>query len=123
VLRYSPSIVAWRRRATRDASIGGVDVPAGANILLVMGSANRDDSRFAEPDTFDVSRPNAREHLSFGFGIHFCLGNMLAKLQAKIALEETVRLAPGLRLADAPIEFGDNLSFRAPLAVPVTWNE
>jgi cytochrome P450 len=123
VLRYSPSIVAWRRRATRDASIGGVAVPAGADVLLVMGSANRDDTHFPEPDTFDVTRANAREHLSFGFGIHFCLGNMLAKLQAKVALEEAARLAPGLRLADAQITFGDNLSFRAPVAVPVTWSE
>lgn len=122
VLRYSPSIVGWRRRALADAEIGGVQVPKGADILLLMGSANRDESHFEDPEAFDVTRPNSREHLSFGFGIHYCLGNMLAKLQAKIALEELVRLAPGLRLADdADIHFGENLSFRAPLAVPVTW--
>jgi cytochrome P450 len=122
VLRFSPSIVAWRRRATRDADVGGVSIPAGANLLLVLGSANRDPSRFAEPDTFDIARPNAREHLAFGFGIHFCVGNMLAKLQAKIAVEETARLAPGLRLVDGDaIRFGDNPSFRAPATVPVTW--
>ena len=122
VLRYSPSIVAWRRRATRDAVVGGVQIAAGANLLLVMGSANRDESRFTDPETFDVSRPNARDHLAFGFGIHYCLGNMLAKLQAKIALEEVARLAPGLRLVDpVAIEFRDNLSFRSPVRVPVTW--
>ncbi|UOY02350.1 cytochrome P450 [Blastococcus sp. PRF04-17] len=121
VLRYSPSIVAWRRRATTDATVGGVAIPAGADLLLVMGSANRDEEHFAEPDVFDIARPNAREHLAFGFGIHYCLGNMLAKLQARIAVEETARLAPGLRLADEPIHFGDNLSFRAPVRVPVTW--
>lgn len=122
VLRFSPSIVGWRRRALRDAQVGGVAVPKGANILLLMGSANRDESRFEEPDVFDIDRPNAREHLAFGFGIHYCLGNMLAKLQAKIALEEVARLAPDLRLADdADIHFGDNLSFRAPLSVPVAW--
>ena len=61
-------------------------------------------------------------HLTFGFGIHYCLGNLLAKLQARIAVEEVARLAPGLRLADGEaIRFGDNLSFRAPLRVPVTW--
>ena len=122
VLRYSPSIVGWRRLALRDAEVGGVAVPKGANLLLLMGSANRDETRFPEPDSFDISRPNAREHLSFGFGIHYCLGNMLAKLQARIAIEETARLVPGLRLADdAAIRFGDNLSFRAPTAIPVTW--
>ena len=124
VLRYSPSIVGWRRRALRDARIGDVDIPAGADILLLMGSANRDESRFEDGESFDIGRANAREHLSFGYGIHYCLGNMLAKLQARIALEEVVRLAPGLRLVDdAEIHFGDNLSFRAPLAVPVTWSD
>jgi cytochrome P450 len=122
VLRYSPSIVAWRRKATKDATVGGVPIPAGAELLLVMGSANRDESHFEAPDVFDIARPNAREHLAFGFGIHYCLGNMLAKLQAKVAVEEVARLAPGLRLVDAEsIRFGDNLSFRAPVRVPVTW--
>lgn len=124
VLRYSPSIVGWRRRALRDAEIGGVKVPEGADILLLMGSANRDAARFEDGESFDIGRANAREHLSFGFGIHYCLGNMLAKLQAKITLEETARLAPGLRLADpSGIHFGDNLSFRAPAAVRVTWED
>jgi len=122
VLRHSPSIVAWRRKATVDATVGGVPIPAGAELLLVMGSANRDETRFDNPESFDISRSNAREHLAFGFGIHYCLGNMLAKLQARIALEEVTRLAPGLRLTDPEaIEFGDNLSFRSPVRVPVTW--
>lgn len=123
-LRHSPSIVGWRRRALKDAEVGGVAIPAGADILLLMGSANRDESRFEDPEVFDIGRPNAREHLSFGFGIHYCLGNMLAKLQARIALEETVRIAPHLQLADdADIRFRKNLSFRVPLTVPVTWPE
>ncbi|WP_107766868.1 cytochrome P450 [Nocardioides terrigena] len=121
VLRYSPSIVAWRRKALRDAVVGGVDIPQGAELLLVMGSANRDESHFADAEDFDVTRANARDHLAFGYGIHYCLGNMLAKLQTRIVVEEVARLAPGLQLADEPIEFGDNLSFRAPVAVPVTW--
>lgn len=122
VLRYSPSIVAWRRKAKKPATIGGIDVPEGASILLVMGSANRDESRFADAEVFDIHRGNTREHLSFGFGIHYCLGNMLAKLQAKVAIEEVARLCPNLRLSsDAPLEYGANLSFRAPLSVPVTW--
>ncbi|MFF3731220.1 cytochrome P450 [Streptomyces sp. NPDC002476] len=124
VLRYSPSIVGWRRRALRDTRIGDVAIPKGADVLLLMGSANRDASRFEDGESFDIGRPNAREHLSFGYGIHYCLGNMLAKLQAKIALEEVARLAPALRLADgADVRFGRNLSFRAPAAVPVTWED
>ena len=124
VLRYSPSIVAWRRKALVDAEVGGVAIPKGANILLVMGSANRDETHFGDPDQFEVGRANAREHLSFGYGIHYCLGNMLAKLQAKITLEEVTRMAPHLRLAPgAEIDFAENLSFRVPLSVPVTWKE
>ncbi|MBS1673933.1 MAG: cytochrome P450 [Actinobacteria bacterium] len=121
VLRYSGSIVAWRRKALADAEIGGVAIPKGANVLLVMGSANRDAEVFENPDVFDIARPDARNHLSFGFGIHYCLGNMLAKLQAKIVLEETLIAVPQLQLAGADIDFRENLSFRVPLSVPVTW--
>ncbi|MDV8009353.1 cytochrome P450 [Rhodococcus sp. IEGM 1318] len=122
VLRFSPSIVAWRRRALKDTEISGVAIPKGANLLLVMGSANRDESRFEKPDQFDIDRGNAREHLAFGFGIHYCLGNMLAKLQTKIAVEEVARIAPDLRLVENDaVRFGKNLSFRAPLSVPVSW--
>ncbi|CAG7611897.1 cytochrome P450 [Leucobacter soli] len=124
VLRYSGSIVAWRRKALKDTEVGGVAIPEGAELLLVMGSANRDDVRFSDGESFDIDRENAREHLSFGFGIHYCLGNMLAKLQAKIALEEIVRLMPDVRLQEgSDIGFRENLSFRVPLEVPVTWKE
>jgi cytochrome P450 len=123
-LRYSPSIVGWRRKALKDADIAGTPIPQGANILLLMGSANRDKAVFEDPETFDISRPNARNHLSFGFGIHYCLGNMLAKLQDRIVVEETIKAVPGLKLADeAEVTFGENLSFRAPTAVPVTWEK
>jgi cytochrome P450 len=121
VLRYSGSIVAWRRKATRDAEIGGTPIPAGANILLLMGSANRDEGVFAHPEQFDIDRTDARNHMSFGFGIHYCLGNMLAKLQDRIVLEETIAAVPSLRLTDGPIGFRENLSFRVPTSVPVTW--
>ncbi|MFD1505752.1 cytochrome P450 [Georgenia yuyongxinii] len=122
VLRYSPSIVGWRRRALKDARIGDVDIPAGANILLLMGSANHDETHFEGGESFDIDRPNAREHLSFGFGIHYCLGNMLAKLQARIVLGEVAARAPHLTLDDPEgIGFRENLSFRIPLAVPVAW--
>ena len=121
-LRYSPSIVGWRRKALVDTEIAGTPIPKGANILLLMGSANRDPSVFEEPEVFDIERANARTHLSFGFGIHYCLGNMLAKLQDRIVVEETIRAVPGLRIVDpGAIAFGDNLSFRAPTSVPVTW--
>ena len=122
VLRFSGSIVGWRRKALKDTEVGGVKIPEGGELLLLMGSANRDAARFEDGEEFDISRGNAREHLSFGFGIHYCLGNMLAKLQAKIALEEVARLAPNLKLENpGNIEFRENISFRVPETVPVSW--
>lgn len=123
VLRYSGSIVAWRRKALKDTEIGGVDIPEG-QILLLMGSANRDEAHFEDGESFDITRPNARQHLSFGFGIHYCLGNMLAKLQTKIALEELSSAIPTLQL-DEPegIPFRESISMRIPHHVNVTWNE
>jgi cytochrome P450 len=121
-LRFSPSIVAWRRRATQDAEIGGVPIPANSNILLIMGSANRDDSVFSEPDRFDIRRTNARNHLSFGYGIHFCLGQQLAKLEFGIALEELTRRLPEMRLKQGQkFDFVPNISFRVPTALQVEW--
>jgi cytochrome P450 len=122
-LRYSGSILGWRRRALADTEIAGVPIPKGANILVLMGSANRDREVFSDPDTFDIDRGNARSHLSFGFGIHYCLGNLLAKLQDRIVMEEVVKAIPSLRLVeDETVEYGDNLSFRTPKAVAVTWD-
>ena len=123
VLRYSGSIVGWRRKALADTEVGGVQIPQGAELLLLMGSANRDESRFENGEDFDITRPNARDHLSFGFGIHYCLGNMLAKLQAKIALEELAAALPNLELVDGgAITFRKNLSFRVPDFVNVELN-
>ena len=122
VLRTAGSIFAWRRTAEKDAEIAGVAIPKGSQILLVMGSANRDGNMFENADDFDIERANARNHLSFGYGIHYCIGNMLGKLQVRVALEELVAKLPDLQLKDgASDEFGDNLSFRVPLTVPVTW--
>ncbi len=122
VLRYSPSIVAWRRRAKADTEIGGVAVPEGSDILLIMGSANRDEAVFENGDGFDVARKNARNHLSFGFGIHFCLGSQLAKLEFGIMLRELIKRFPEMRLKEGQdIDYLHNISFRVPAKVDVQW--
>ncbi|MEZ5009758.1 MAG: cytochrome P450 [Chitinophagales bacterium] len=122
VLRYSPSIVAWRRKSTEDAVIGGIKIPKDSNFLLVMGSGNRDEEVFEDGETFQIERKGARNHLSFGYGIHFCIGSALAKLEAKIVLEELTKAIPNLQLKeDQSFEFAPNTSFRAPVAVEVEW--
>ncbi|MEA2829181.1 MAG: hypothetical protein QOG43_3620 [Actinomycetota bacterium] len=123
VLRLDSPVVAWRRRTTQPVDIGGVAVPEGANLLLMLGSANRDPAKFPDPDVFDICRPNAHQHLSFGFGAHFCLGASLARLEARIVLEEVSARLPSLRLvAGQPLEFLPNISFRGPLSLPVEWD-
>ena len=122
VLRYSPSIVAWRRRAKADAEIGGVAVPAGSDILLIMGSGNRDEAVFQHGERFEIDRENARKHLSFGYGIHFCLGFQLAKMEFGIMLRELTKRFPDMRLkAGQRIDYLHNISFRVPSRVEVEW--
>ncbi len=122
-LRFSPSIVAWRRKALKDAKIGDVVVPKGSNILLLLGSANRDEATFAEPERFNISRSDARSHMAFGFGIHACVGQQLAKLEFGIALAALTKRLPGLRLKpDQTFAFASNTSFRVPTAVQVEWD-
>ena len=120
ILRYSPSIVSWRRRAKTDTEIGGVSVPEGADILVVMGSGNRDETVFEGGESFDITRKNARNHLSFGYGIHFCIGFQLAKMEFGILLRELTRRFPDMVLKDdRPIGYLHNISFRVPDRVPV----
>ncbi|MBE0413710.1 cytochrome P450 [Yoonia sp.] len=124
ILRHAPSIVAWRRRAKADAQIGGVAVPEGSDILLLMGSGNRDETVFPHGEDFDIGRANARNHLSFGYGIHFCLGFQLAKLEFGIMLRQLTARFPDLRLTgDGKIDYLANVSFRIPSKVEITWGD
>ena len=115
VLRYAPSIVSWRRKAKKPTEIGGISVPEGADILMVMGSGNRDDAVFPDGERFDISRTNARTHLSFGYGIHFCIGFQLAKMEFGIMLRELVSRFPNMVLNETQtINYLPSISFRVP---------
>ena len=85
------------RSSTRDVQLGDQVIPADSPGVAWIGSANRDGSVFEEPDTFDLRR-NTQKHLAFGFGIHFCLGAPLARLEARIALEALYRRFPHVRV-------------------------
>ncbi len=120
VLRRDPPVNTWRRIAAEPVTISGVDVPAGAHLLLMLAGTGSDPEVFGEPERLCPARPNARRHLAFGFGRHFCLGAGLARLEASVVLEETFRRFPRLRLAsDEPPPMLGLLSFRAPLSVRV----
>jgi cytochrome P450 len=122
LLRLSAPVFTWKRRLTRSAEVGGVTLPAGTNLLLLLGSANHDERMFSEPDRIDLGRDNASRHLSFGLGIHFCLGAPLARLEAKVVLEELTARFPSLRLREnQTFDFAANTTFRGPSHVLVTW--
>jgi cytochrome P450 len=110
------------RVAIADAEIGGVTIRAGEGVLIVVASADRDQTAFDEPDRFDVSRKGAR-HLAFGAGIHQCVGQSLARAELQIVFETLVSRAPALRLAgaeeDIPYKY-DSLFFGVH-ALPVAW--
>lgn len=123
MLRYMPSVVGWRRKARTACTVGGVDLPAGAEILMITGSTNRDESHFPEGEKLNILRDNARTHLSFGYGIHYCLGFQLAKMEAGILLRQLSERFPSLRLAPGFVpEYHRNISFRVPKSVLVEWD-
>jgi cytochrome P450 len=92
VLRYEAPSPVQARYVARDAEYYGQTVPEGSVMLLLNGSANRDDRQFGDPDRFDIHRNPA--HLSFGQGLHFCLGSALARMEARVALEEVIKRWP-----------------------------
>ena len=92
VLRYEAPSPVQARYVAHDVECYGQSVPQGSAMLLINGSANRDERRFSDPDRFDIHRKGA--HLSFGHGIHFCLGAALARVQARVAFEEVLTRWP-----------------------------
>jgi cytochrome P450 len=93
ILRYEAPSPVQARYVTRDVELHGTRVPEGSTLLLLNGAANRDEREFEAPDRLDVRRRNIR-HLSFGLGIHFCLGASLARLEGCVALEEVLARWP-----------------------------
>lgn len=118
-LRWETPVVFTAREATQDTELAGVPIPANNMVSAILGSANRDESRFANPDAFDLDRRDER-HLSFGFGRHFCLGSHLARLEARTALGALLDRLPRLRIdPDAPPPAITGLAFRSPRTLPV----
>ena len=122
VLRFDSSVIHWRRRTVVPVELSGVPIPADANVLVSIGAANRDPRVFARPDDFDIHRANAHDHLSFGSGPHLCLGASLARLEARVVLEELSAALPGLRLSRGQeFEFMPIIAFRGPRSLHVEW--
>jgi cytochrome P450 len=117
MLRFEAPVSYQARMTTRDVNIGGSTIPAGRKVLLVYGSGNRDAEAFEEAGSFDPSRGSER-HLAFGEGIHFCLGAPLARLEARVALEEVLARIPDYRVS-GPVEWSQASVLRGPVRLPV----
>nr|AHE14536.1 RebP-like cytochrome P450 [uncultured bacterium] len=113
LLRYDAPVQMVTRWAERDQVIDGRDVRAGDKVVLVLGSANRDPARFADPDTLKI-RPGPNRHCGFGSGIHFCLGAPLARLEAEIALRMLLDAFPGMARTDEPVPYAEDIVFHGP---------
>jgi cytochrome P450 len=117
ILRFEAPVSYQARMTTRDVEIGGATIPAGKKVLLVYGSGNRDESAFPSPDRFDPERPVER-NLAFGEGVHFCLGAPLARLEARVALEEVLARIPDYRVL-GPVVWSQASVLRGPVSLPV----
>ena len=90
---------------------------------MSLGAGNHQPELFESPGEFDMRRANARKHISFGYGIHFCLGARLARLEGEIAIETLSQRLPSLRLAaDQHLQYSANITFRGPVALHVEWD-
>lgn len=113
LLRYDSPTHAVPRAATRDSDLGPFQVNRGDLVFAVVGAANRDPAQFEDPGRLDIGR-DARTHLSFGQGMHFCLGAPLARLEATVLLQTLAATFPALELDDAPVEWAPAFELRTP---------
>jgi cytochrome P450 len=119
ILRYEPPGLASARYVLRDVEHHGKTVPAGSTMLLLLGSANRDERRSPDGDRFDVTRSMA-QHLTFGFGIHFCLGASLARAEGRIALEEILKRFPDWEIDTPSAAMATTTTVRGWQTLPAT---
>ncbi|MEM7798579.1 MAG: cytochrome P450 [Chloroflexota bacterium] len=124
MMRIDPSVNAWRRYVRKTTVVNGVELPEGANLLLMLNGANRDQAIFDEPDQIDPARKNAKDHLAFGYGIHFCVGAPLARVEMIAVFERLCARLPSLALVpDQSLSYLRNISFRGPNTLAVSWAE
>jgi cytochrome P450 len=121
LLRFDSPVQLTGRQTRQEIIIGGVTLSAGQHFTAILGAANRDPDQFLDPDRLDVGRAENRQ-LSFGYGIHFCLGAPLAKLEAEIVLSAVTRRLPQLQLAagaESALEWQPSIVFRGLKSLPV----
>lgn len=119
VLRYESPVQGYSRGVTEDIRYDDWTLPAGTSVAFVIGAAQRDPRQISDPDRFDIHRPHNR-HLAFGGDAHTCLGSTLARLEGQLAIRETVRRFPALRLVDERPDWSPTFGFRGLRTLSVT---
>jgi cytochrome P450 len=123
LLRYDSPVQLTGRTVREPITLGGVEIAAGQHVTTLLGAANHDPAQFPDPERLDITRPEAR-NVAFGFGIHFCLGAPLARLEGEEVLPAVVKRFPNLRLADGAeesLEYAPSIVFRGLRSLPVKW--
>src|SRR3954471_20864448 len=119
-LRLVTPLQLTARTTSREITLHGVTIPAGGRVVLIPGAANRDERQFPDPDSFDITRSRSR-HLGFGEGVHGCLGAPLARLEARIALEEALPVLGDYELAGSPTFYPSSPNMYVWKRLPVTF--
>jgi hypothetical protein len=120
LLRYVSPVHTLSRRAKEDLEIRGTQIKEGQSVYLLVGAANRDEEKFPDAANLDINR-NLTRTLGFGYGIHYCIGAALARLEAGVAFETILRRLPNLKMAVDTPEFRLNYSLRGLMSLPVTF--
>jgi cytochrome P450 family 144 len=119
VLRLEAPFQGHFRLTRRDCELAGTALPKGTRLMLLWASANRDDTVFENPQAVDLDRKNLKAHLTFGFGIHHCLGAPLARLEARIALEELLARTRAVKLTTAAVRYLPSVFVRTISELPI----
>ena len=110
ILRFEPTAQYMRRTTERDVDVGGITLPAGVNVVCWIASANRDEKQWGPTaDDFDITRPNARQHVAFGKGPHVCVGSWLARLELQVVLGTILRRFPKTTMPDQELVWSSNV--------------
>jgi len=120
LLRYVSPVHTLARRASQEVTIRGVTIPKDSGIYLLIGAANRDPKKFPDPEKLDINRPPVRS-LGFGYGIHYCIGAALARLESQVAFETITRRLPAIRMTGETPTFRPNYSLRGLTSLPVAF--
>ncbi|KAB7705298.1 cytochrome P450 [Bacillus aerolatus] len=120
-LRYESPTQLTARIASEDTEMNGITIKKGEQVYILLGAANRDPKKFINPNVLDITR-NPNPHLAFGYGIHFCLGSSLARLEAQIAIQTLLRRMGNLQMATPDLQWRKLIGFRALKELPITFD-